>query len=122
MPTTQSPINQVSSISDILLQEHLINQAQHKEIKLKAATEGQSEESIIENLRFVDEDKLSEIKARMLGVPFISLEGASFSPQALSFVPQAVVQRFNLIPFAYDDRSKSLSIAMANPVDLDALC
>ena len=49
------------------------------------------------------------------------MESTSFSPQALGLVPEAVVQRFNLIPFSYDDRSRTLSIAMGNPVDLDAL-
>ena len=121
MPATSQSFNQVNNISDILLSEHLINQNQYKEIKLKAATDGISEEQVIVSLGFVNEDKLSEIKANMLGVPYISLDSTSFSPQALSLIPQAVVQRFNLIPFSYDDRAKTLSIAMANPVDLDGL-
>ncbi len=110
-----------NSLLDVLFSEHLINQAQYKEVKLKAATQGVSEEAVINSLRLVSEDKLAETKARMLGVPYISLESTSFSPQALGFVSQAVVQRFNLIPFIYDDRTKTLSIAMGNPVDLDAI-
>lgn len=118
------PVNQVptrSSLSDVLLQEHLINQAQYNDIKLKSATQDVTEDQVIDQLRLVNEEKLTEIRARMIGVPFIALENASFSPQALGFVPQAVVQRFNLIPFQYDERSKTLSVAMANPVDLDAI-
>ena len=110
-----------NSLLDVLFSEHLINQAQYKEVKLKAATQGVSEEAVINSLRLINEDKLAETKARMLGVPYISLESTSFSPQALGFVSQAVVQRFNLIPFIYDDRTKTLSIAMGNPVDLDAI-
>ena len=49
------------------------------------------------------------------------MTNTSFSPQALNFLPQAVVERFALIPFAYDEKTKTLSIAMANPVDLDAI-
>ncbi len=112
---------QSNSLLDVLFSEHLINQAQYKEVKLKAATQGVSEEAVINSLRLINEDKLAETKARMLGVPYISLESTSFSPQALGFVSQAVVQRFNLIPFIYDDRTKTLSIAMGNPVDLDAI-
>src|SRR5690606_10328318 len=41
--------------------------------------------------------------------------------QALSFLPRSVVDRFQLIPFFYDEPGKTLSIAMANPVDLDAI-
>lgn len=110
-----------NNLLDVLFAEHLIDQAQYKEIKLRAAAQGVSEEVVIDSLRLVNEDKLAETKAKMLGVPYISLESTSFSPQALGFVSQAVVQRFNLIPFMYDDRTKTLSIAMANPVDLDAI-
>lgn len=116
MPTLQS-----TSLSDALLADRLINQAQYNDIKLKAVTQGVSEDSILDSLKIVGEDKLAEAKAKMLGVPYIALETTSFSPQALSFIPEAVVQRFNLIPFLYDEKSKTLSIAMANPVDLEAI-
>ena len=110
-----------TALSDALYQQRLLTLAQYNDIKLKAVTQGIPEEDVLNSLNIVSEDKLSETKARMLGVPYISMESTSFSPQALGLVPEAVVQRFNLIPFSYDDRSKTLSIAMANPVDLDAL-
>ncbi len=121
MPADQSAVNQITNISDVLLSEHLINQAQYRDIKLKTATSGQNEDQIIDSLKIVNEEKLAEVKAKMLGVAYISLDSTSFSPQALGFVPQVVVQRFNIIPFAYDERTKTLSIAMGNPVDLDAI-
>ncbi len=119
MPATLN--TQSTNLIDVLLAEHLIDQAQYKDIKLKAVTQGVSEEDVISSLGLVNEEKLAEAKSKILGIPYISLETTSFSPQALGFVSQAVVQRFNLIPFSYDDRSKTLSIAMSNPVDLDAI-
>ncbi len=113
--------NQTPALSDALLAQHLINPAQYNEIKLKTVAQGLSEEDAVASLRIVSEEGLAETKAKLLGIPYISLESASFSPQALGFIPEAVVQRFNLIPFSYDERTKSLSIAMANPVDLDAI-
>jgi type IV pilus assembly protein PilB len=109
------------NILDELARERLITQAQYDEIKVKAITLGVSEESLITTSNIVPEDKLAEAKAKLLGIPYVSLENSSFSPEALGFVPQAVVQRFNLIPFLYDDKTKTLSIAMANPVDLEAI-
>ncbi len=113
--------SQTPALSDALLAQRLINQSQYSEIKLRAVTQGVSEEDVIASLNVVSEEGLAEVKAKLLGIPYISLETTSFSPQALGFVPQAVVQRFNLIPFLYDERSRTLSIAMANPVDLDAI-
>ena len=121
MPANQSTFNQTTNISDILLAEHLINQAQYSDIKFKAATLGETEDQIVESLNIVNEEKLAEVRARFLGVPYISLDSTSFSPQALGFVSQAVVQRFNIIPFAYDERTRTLLMAMANPADLDAI-
>ncbi|OGH21067.1 MAG: hypothetical protein A2186_02235 [Candidatus Levybacteria bacterium RIFOXYA1_FULL_41_10] len=113
--------NSVTSLSDILFAEGIINQTQYSDIKVRSATQGTPEEAIIQSLNLVSEEKLSEAKAKLLGIPFISLSNTSFSPQALSYIPRAVVERFNLIPFLFDEKTQTLSVAMANPVDLDAL-
>lgn len=109
------------TVADILLLERLLTQEQYDEVRLRSASEGRLMEDIIESESLVPEQKLAEAKARVLGIPFISLETTSFTPQALSFLPRTVVERFNLIPFFYDEKSRSLSIAMGNPVDIDAL-
>lgn len=118
----QSPIDsEPKTLIGILLQQKLITQEQYDDIKVKSASQGVSSENIIETMGIVSEKKIAEIKARLLGVPFISLETTSFSPQAISLIPKAVVERFSLIPFLYDEKTKTLSIAMSDPVDLEAL-
>jgi len=112
---------QFQSISDVLLSWRLLTPSQYQDIKVKSATQGVSDESIIKSENLVPEGKIIEAKARLLGIPFISLDTTSFSPQALSFVPRAVAERFSVIPFKYDEKIKTLSVAMANPVDLDAV-
>lgn len=120
VPLQSDPSDEVSLI-DTLLAEKLITEEQFNEIKVKSATQGQSPAVVLTAMNVVPEAKLAEVKAKLLGVPYVSLANASFSPQALSFLPRAVVERFSLIPFLYDDASKTLSVAMANPVDLDAI-
>ena len=117
---TQTPTTN-ETLSDILLAQHLLTQEQYNDIKVKSATENVSDESIITSSNYVSEQKLTEAKAKLLGIPYINLENTSFSPEALAFVPRAVAERFSVVPFMYDDKAKTLSIAMANPVDLDAL-
>jgi type IV pilus assembly protein PilB len=114
-------VSHVQTIADILLDGHVITQEQYEEAKVKSASESKSIEDVLEEMHIVPEDKMAEAKAKILGVPFISLTNTSFSPQALSFLSRAVVERFHLIPFFYDDKTKTLSIAMSNPVDLEAL-
>jgi len=114
-------IPHVQTIADILLSERAITQSQYEEIRVKSASESKTIDDVVEQMQIVSEDKLAEAKAKILGVPFISLTNTSFSPQALSVLSRAVVERFNLIPFFYDDKTKTLSVAMSNPVDLEAL-
>lgn len=122
MPGSDPNVNsQASTILDVLLSEHAITPAQADEIKVKSASLAQSYEEIIASMPGINPDKIAEAKAKLLGVPFISLVATSFSPHALSMIPRAVAERFLVIPFMYDEKGKVLSVAMANPVDLEAL-
>ncbi len=125
-PSSQSPSPANAdpaslSLLDILITQRLITQQQAQEVMVKSAEAGKQVETLLTDLKLVPIEKISEAKAQLLGVPYISLASTSFSPQAISFLPRAVVERFSLIPFFYDEKSQSISIAMANPVDLDAI-
>lgn len=109
------------TIGDELVTQGVLTPEQYEDAKLKSASEGRSVESILTDSHIVPEDKIVQAKAKLLGVPYISLTTASFSPQALSKVPQAVASRFTLIPLTYDEKEHVLSLAMSNPADLDAL-
>lgn len=114
-------VDNIKSIVDVLYLDHIITSQQYDQIKVESALTGATREAVLMSMNIVTENDLVKARAKLLGVPFISLASTSFSPQALNFLSQAVVERFRLIPFAYDDRTKTLSIAMANPVDLDAI-
>ncbi len=111
----------LQTVTDLLFSEHVLSQSQYEDIRVKSAQEARSPDDILQSSNLVSEAKFTEARAKLLGIPFISLENTSFSPQALGLLPRAVVERFNLIPFLYDEKSQTLSIAMSNPVDLDAL-
>jgi type IV pilus assembly protein PilB len=121
MPNDTQTLTTNQTLSDLLFAEHLLTQEQFNDVKVKSATQNVSDESILTAANYVPEQKLSEAKAKLLGIPFIDLSSTSFSPEALAFVPRAVAERFYLVPFMYDDKTKILSIAMSNPVDLDAI-
>ncbi len=118
IPDTRS---EAKTIVDVLYRDKVITKEQFDDIKVKSAQTDKSPENILISLQLVSEDKIAEARAKLLGIPFISLGSTSFSPQALNLLPQAVVERFKLIPFAFDEKNKILSIAMSNPVDLDAI-
>ncbi len=125
--TSQIPVQGFSSqssnqsLSDILFAQKLITKEQYDTIKVQSASKGISEENIVEEMEIVSPDKLTAAKAAILGIPYIDITNVSFSPEALGLIPRAVAERFSLIPFAYDINSKTLSVAMSNPVDLEAI-
>lgn len=120
-PVLNQPQLQNQTVLDVLLSEHAITQEQYDEVKYKSASLNKTADELLVSLRFVTDAKLAEAKAKILGIPFISLLETTFSPVAVSFVPRAVAERFSLIPFLYDEKNKTLSIAMSNPVDLEAV-
>ena len=124
LPTVPSVMPDQSSettLLDMLNAEHLLTDQQYKQVKIKGASAGQSTVDVLKSMHIISDSKIAEAQAKMLGIPYISLSTVAFSPQALSFLSRSVVERFSLIPFAYEESTKTLSIAMANPVDMDAL-
>jgi len=120
-PSTNSEQSGDLSLLDILHSEHFLTDQQYEHIKVKSATAGQSPVDVLRPMHLVSEATIAEAKAKLLGIPYISLQTVAFSPQALNFLPRSVVERFSLIPFSYEESTGTLSVAMANPVDLDAI-
>lgn len=119
---TNKPLNtDAKSVVDILYSKNQLTKEQYDEINVKSAASGQSPAEILQILKFVNDEKIAKATAELVGIEYIDLSTVSFAPQALSFLPEEVVQRFLLIPFAYDEKIKTLSIAMANPLDLDSV-
>lgn len=118
---TSGDVGDAKSVLDLLFAEKLITNQQYEDIKVKSATYGQTQLAVLQGMHIVPEEKIAETQAKFLGIPYINLATVSFSPQAIHFLSRAVVERFSLVPFLYDEKSKTLSIAMANPVDLDAI-
>lgn len=121
MPTGDLSTTQTSNILDVLISERLLTPAQADEVKVKSASFGQPYDEVLGNMNILPSAKIAEAKAKLLGIPFISLSATSFSPFALNMIPKAVAERFSLIPFLFDEKTKTLSVVMSNPVDLEAL-
>src|SRR5580704_3039380 len=81
-----------ASLIDILYAEHALTDEQYKAVKVKSASVGQSTDEVLRSMNIVPEAKIAEAKAKMLGVPYISLSAVAFSPQALSLLPRSVVE------------------------------
>ncbi len=109
------------SLKDVLLDKNLITQDQLNEINLRQLKSGETEEEIIKSLRLVDETNFVKCKADFLRVPFVDLETIGFSPEALTLVPESVAQKYLIVPYRLDPKTKSLFVTMVNPLDLETI-
>lgn len=109
------------SLKEVLLDKSLINEEQLNEINLRQLKTGETEEEIIKSMRLVDETNFVKTKADFLRVPYVDLETIGFSPEALTLVPESVAQKYQIVPYRLDPKTKTLFVTMVNPLDLETV-
>lgn len=109
------------NLREVLKDEGLIKDEVFEEINLRQLKTGESEEEIIKSMRLVSDDDFVKAKAKFLKVPFVDLDNTAFSPEALSLVPESVAQKYNIVPYRLDTKTKTLFVTMVNPLDLETL-
>jgi type IV pilus assembly protein PilB len=109
------------SISKLLLEKNLITEDQLKQVEVEHASSGKSEEDILRETGIVTEENLAKAKGELFKIPFVGLHETGVAPEVLQLIPKSVAQRFTLFPFAISGDGKELSVAFANPLDLEAV-
>ena len=109
------------TIADILVEQQKLERSAADQVKLEAVTTGTPVEELITEKKLVDQESLVEAKALMLNVPYVRPSEVGASPEALGMIHESVAKRYKIFPFAIDKSSRSLSVAMANPMDLTAI-
>lgn len=82
---------------------------------------GKSLDELVEKSGVVDNVSLIKAKAKLYNVPFVSLTELASSPEALAKLPESVAEHYQALPFEFETKTKMLSVAMANPLDLQSI-
>ncbi len=120
-PQPISNSTESKTIAKILLDEGILNQEQYTKIENESISRSLPIDKILLESNTVSEGTYFEARAKLIGVPFVAIGSLPFSPESLSLVPRPVAERFNVIPFAHDKEKNALSLAMADPLDLETL-
>lgn len=110
-----------ASIEDILFAKHLITTEQLEMVRQDAVNTGQPVEQILKDRGFATAVDITAARAALIGIGYIDISSKQFSPEVLNLVPEPVAERYLAIPFELDNTSNSLSVAMADPLDLAAI-
>lgn len=109
------------TIADILLSQNILSADQANLVNLESINTGRPQEEVILAHRFAKEDQIAPARAKFLDVPFVDLKEKGISPEVLNFVPEMVATRYQALPFEYDKDKNQLFVAMADPLDPQAI-
>ena len=106
-------------LGEILVERGMITKAQ-----LEEALKIQKEQNILfgeilVNAKYTTEECIVQALTAQYGFPYLPLSNYEIAPDVLSVVPVNICQKYCLIPI--DKIGKSLTLAMANPLSLEAL-
>ena len=111
----------IKTVEDILFEEGKLTADKLSLVKLEAVNSGRPVEDIIAEHNFVSSDDLAAARAKVLGIPFVSLRSKPIPADTLVLIPEPVARRYILIPFEYDKSTNTLSVAMYDPLDLQVI-
>ncbi|MCX6726091.1 MAG: ATPase, T2SS/T4P/T4SS family [Candidatus Shapirobacteria bacterium] len=125
MPTAQKLNSQAAlasnTIADVLASAGFLSEDKLKAVKLEQVNTGRSLKQIILEHNFANDEQVSKAEAQIYNIPFIDPNEKAISPESLSLIPRSVAERYNLIPFDYNRLNNELSVALANPLDLEVI-
>lgn len=124
MPNTATTTNNKptgTNIADILVSMGVLDETRASQIKMAEVQYGTTQEEVIRKQNLVSASDLVRAKAVLYNVPFVDLATTPSSPEAMSILSQEVSTKFNIFPLAVDKLGKTITLAMADPMDLAAI-
>jgi type IV pilus assembly protein PilB len=108
-------------IEDILYDEGKLTKDRVSMVKIEAINTGKQAEDILLERNFASLEDISRARGAILGIDFFDPTTKPIPADILGKIPEPVARRYALIPFAYDSATNTLSVAMADPLDLQIL-
>ncbi len=110
---------EAEKLKSFLLDLDLVTKERMEKIEKKAEKGRESMESLLITEGVLDEEKLSRVKAYILGIPFISLEEEKIPSELLRVIPENVARAHGIV--AFRKKEKNLEVAMTDPGNLEAI-
>ncbi len=119
--SSQGSVPTERTATDVLFEEHVISPEQYNSLKVESANKGLSLDTVLLESKIIPDEKYYEVRAKLINVPFIDITTVPASPEALGLITKAIAERLKILPFAFDKDRSVISVAMADPLDLDAV-
>ncbi len=113
------PTKNVGRLGDILIEERIITRKQLAEGLAKQREAGGFLGQALVDLGHIDQDTLTLILVKQCKIPHLNLHEYSISDQILMLIPAELCEKYHVLPV--DKMGKILTVAMVDPLDVDAL-
>lgn len=114
-------VDSAQTLIDILVADKVLDSLAAEKIKLESINTGVGVEELLSRQKLVSALKIAQTRAGLLGIPFVDLSQKGISPEVLQYISESVARRYTLLPFEDDSVKKTLSVAMADPLDLQVI-
>lgn len=110
-------------LSQMFLRKGLIDDATLQKATQISSSRGTSLYDTLLGERMVDEEKAIVAVSKQLNLPCVSLKEFEANPKILALVAMDLAERLRLMPLGLteEDGERKLFVAMANPLDLEAI-
>ena len=113
----QQRVEPTQKLGEALVQLGYLTQAQLDEaLSIEARNRSIPLGQILRDMGVVDAEVINGVMAKKMGIPFIDLQKFRISPEALKRIPQAVAQRYQILPVA--ETENSLIVAIDDPMNM----
>ncbi|MBU3956830.1 Flp pilus assembly complex ATPase component TadA [Patescibacteria group bacterium] len=120
-PQTVKSDPDTPTLLGVLARQQILTPEQIEKVGVEQASTDREIREIILEHNYASVEQLAKAEAQVYNIPFLDLGETAASPDALGRLPRAVAERYLVLPFTYDTTNNQLSLAMANPKDLQAI-
>lgn len=108
-------------IEDILFEKGKLTKDKLSMVKMESVNSGKQPEEILLERNFANIEDITAARADLLGIDFVDPTSKPIPTDVLQKIPEPVSRRYILIPFKLDPDTNTLSVAMADPLDLQVV-
>ena len=105
-------------LGELLVERGVLTRAQVQEAVEYQKSNGGLFGEVLVKLSYATEENIAQALTAQYGFPFLPLSNYEIDPEVIKTVPENVCRQFCLIPI--DKIGKSLTLAMANPLNVQA--
>ena len=102
-----------------LLDSELVSAADIEKAEKESKTSGKKIDDILLAQKKVSEADIARVKAYILGIPFVNLEGEKIDLKILGIIPEPIAKKNNIV--AFKKNGSNLEVAMLDPEDLGTI-